>query len=72
MNPKIKNTMKLLSLTHISASDFEALRGDLSTDTIYQVGSLGDTFAWSPDGLGAYWFDTIEEAEADFEPSEQG
>lgn len=56
-----------------TAESLEDRRAPLSTNTVYCVTDdpeqsdpeACDAFAWSPDGVGLYWYDTYDEARND-------
>ena len=54
-----------MNTIRIGASTFEILRvnGDMKEWTPYAVEHEGGTthYAWSPDGVGVYWYDTLDE-----------
>jgi len=50
--------------TKIDEDDFEAMRDtDLQPEAVYEVLHEDGTtlYAWSPDGVGCYWYDSLEE-----------
>jgi hypothetical protein len=48
---------------HLTREEFEECRfeGVLRVDTVYCLDDE-ESFAVSPDGVGAYWYDSLEEA----------
>lgn len=54
----------------VTDKEFEDLRdfGDLEPEVCYEVreefyGATSIQWAWSPDGEGVYWYDTLEDFE---------
>jgi hypothetical protein len=47
-----------------SESTFEMLRGTGRVNS-HQIYKVDGQFAWSPDGVGFYWYETLAECEAE-------
>lgn len=62
-----------MELTAITEKAFEAIRENnrLQAEKAYKVFSknyaTGHLYAWSPDGIGCYWYDTLTELKAQHE-----
>jgi hypothetical protein len=55
----------MIKVTHCTWRELETMKESdtLQADTPYAIKHEGGTmhYAWSPDGVGVYWYDTLNE-----------
>lgn len=63
------STSTALPVEHVTQDEFDAIReaDALEAEQAYCVATPfgGEGYAWSPDGIGCYWYDTLDELEAE-------